>query len=422
MTPVVPQPGELFDGRYLLGEVIGSGGMGMVYAATRAPLLRTVAIKTPRPELAGDPDVQRRFRREATLAARFEHHPNIVRVLDFVAGDAAMYMVMEHVIGQRLGQMLVDEGALELPLVVTIVLQLLAAVGECHAQGIVHGDVKSDNVLVQRLADGTPLAKLFDFGLAHFAAGYAPPSGMISGTAEYIAPEVVHGIAATRAADIYACGIVLYELLAGRTPFAGDTSRDVLARQVSAPPVPLSWRCPELALPPALDDVIARALHKNPHARYESCAQLADALQTAVRDAPERPRDADVPAGYAPEGPTRDMAPRCSLIEGDVDAVVVAFLGRARALVEAHQLAAAISVLEQAASIVGDSPPTWRLQLALAGLYEGIGDRQAARDAAFDARLAAARHGSQIGCARANRFLVQLARRSERRAYCRSAR
>jgi serine/threonine-protein kinase len=406
--------GEVFAGRYVLGDVIGSGGMGIVYSATRAPLSRSVAVKIPRPELADDTDVQRRFRREAILASRFDH-PNIIRVLDF-GGDEPAYMAMERVIGQRLGQVLVAEGALPLSVAVTVVLQLLAAVGECHAQGIVHGDVKSDNVLVERLRDGKPLAKLFDFGLAQFASEYEATAGVVSGTPEYLAPEVVRGGRATSAADIYACGIVLYELLCGRTPFAGDTSRDVLEHQLETLPVPLAWRCPQLALPNAIDDVIARALHKDPQARYSTCQELASALVSAARDATPRPLDACVPAGYATDGPTRDMAPAAVPSVSDADGIVVAFLERARALVDTHRLAAAILALEEGIDLAGDTAPAWRLHLTLAGFQEGVGDAESARQAATEARARAARHGSQLGCARANRFLVQLSRRSHRRA------
>jgi serine/threonine protein kinase len=416
MTAYIAAParrGDVIGGRYVLGDVLGAGGMGVVYSATQSPLERTVAIKLPRPELARDPLMMRRFRREAILGSRLQHR-NIVRIFDFVTGDPT-YLVMEHVAGQRLGELLDAHGPLALETAVDLVTQVLAALTECHRQGIVHGDVKTDNVLVETLRDETRLAKLFDFGLARFAAERASAfDRVVSGTPEYLAPEVVRGGPPTAASDIYACGVILYELIAGETPFAADSSNEILTRQLGALPVPLTWRCPDLALPAVLDDIIARTLHKEPRGRYASCGQLADALAAAVRDAPPTRACAAVPRTFSSNAPTRDMEPMPRRVKADVDGVVVAYLARARELVDRHRLASAISELEAGLAVVGDAAPAWRLQLSLAALYEGVGNQEAARRAAVDARARAAAHASDVGSARAGRFLVQLSRRMTR--------
>lgn len=430
MTMLIRAParrGDVIAGRYVLGDVLGAGGMGVVYSALQLPLERTVAIKLPRPELADNPHMRRRFRREAILGSRIDHR-NIVRVLDFAAGDNT-YLVMEHVPGLRLGELIQEQGPLPVTDAASILLQLLAGLEEIHRHGIVHGDVKSDNVLVERLRDGSPHVRLFDFGLARFLRERATIfDQVVSGTPEYLAPEVIRGAPPTMAADIYGCGVMLYELITGDTPFAGGSSTEILARQLEAPIVPLSWRCPDLAIPESLDDVVHRALAKDPNARHGSCRELAIALADALREVPPRGATNEQRRSFSSDAPTCDMNPDIpeepvaeAILEADVDRVVVAYLDRARALVDKHRLATAISELEEAATLVGDANPAWRIQLTLAALYEGVGNREAARRAAIDARERAARNGSQIGTARASRFLVQLARRMSRPSCYRDA-
>jgi serine/threonine protein kinase len=371
--------------------------------------------------------MRRRFRREAILGSRLDHR-NIVRVFDFAAGDLT-YLVMEHVPGMRLGEVIEQQGPMAVDTAAEVVLQLLAGLDEVHRHGIVHGDVKSDNVLLETLRDGTPHVRLFDFGLARFLRERATVfDQVVSGTPEYLAPEVIRGAPPTMAADIYGCGVILYELITGDTPFAGGSSTEILARQLEAPIVPLSWRCPDLGIPPALDDLVHRTLAKDPNERFASCNELAIALAEARRDVPARGATGEQRRSFSSDAPTCDMDPEISedpvaeaIVEADVDRVVVAYLDRARALVEKHRLATAISELEEAAMLVGDASPAWRIQLTLAALYEGVGNREAARRAAVEARERAASSGSQIGAARASRFLVQLARRMTRPACYRDA-
>ena len=208
--------------------------------------------------------------------------------------------------------------------------------------------------------------------------------------------------------------MILYELITGDTPFAGGTSTEILARQLEAPIVPLSWRCPELGIPASLDESFIEHSRRIRTRGLPAADELAAALIDARREVPARGATNEQRRSFSSDAPTCDMDPDISrrsrwpeaILEADVDRVVVAYLDRARALVDKHRLATAISELEEAAMLVGDANPAWRIQLTLAALYEGVGNREAARRAAIDARARAAANGSQIGAARASRFLV----------------
>jgi serine/threonine protein kinase len=292
-------------GKYVLGDCIGSGGMGRVYRAHQPSLGRTVAIKVMHPALAQNPHVARHFRTEALAAAGIKH-PNSVAVLDHgETDDGTPFLVMELVEGTSLARMVREEAPLDPRRAVTLILQVLDALEEAHRVGVIHADVKSDNVLVEVTRDGHERAKLADFGLARIARepAFLDDADIISGTPEYMAPEIIEGAPPSRASDIYAAGALLYELLTGATPFAGGTQLDVMHRHANDVVVPPSLRVPELAIPRHVDNAVVTALSKLPARRFDSAAAFANALTSvaaqptqrrARRCVPNRPPPDDV--------------------------------------------------------------------------------------------------------------------------------
>jgi serine/threonine protein kinase len=364
------------DVDYLVGDVLGSGGMGIVYSATQLSLGRRVAIKLPRAELAADPRVLRRFRTEALAGGRLDHD-NIARVIDSGRGGAP-FLVMEYIAGTPLDEIVTKGGALELRVATNLCGQLLAALEEAHKAGIIHADVKSGNVLIETLESGELLARLIDFGLARFSTdANEPDDRLLSGTPEYLAPELVQGGPPTVASDLYAAGVVLYELLTGTTPFAGGTAGEIVARQVDDAVVPPSLRCPEQAI------------------RAPS--------ELSVGDSPQ------------PQAMRRAIAEAITACDGD--AIITSYLELVRLLIDGHQLAAAATELEYGIELLrplmalsSNPPALWRLQLCLAALYSGLSDPARARIAARRGLDDAIRAASVIGQDRARELLGRLAR------------
>lgn len=275
--------GTIVAGTYLLAEPLGSGGMGTVHRAEDLLLARPVAIKFLHHVMARDPRIAARFQVEALAAARLDH-PNAVAVLDHgETDDGIPFLVMEYVRGTTLRQLLV-EGCVTTDRVIPIVRQILAALGAAHVAGVVHADVKTENVLVQMPDE---LVKLVDFGLARVGLAAVPGSSrdareepFVAGTPEYMAPEIILGAPPTPASDLYAVGILLYELLTGATPYGGGRAIDIFTRHVQDDLVPPSVRYPELDISRALDAVLARALAKDPHHRFHDAEAFASALAT----------------------------------------------------------------------------------------------------------------------------------------------
>lgn len=297
-------PITLVGGKYVLGELLGEGGMGRVYLATQPALERTVAIKLVRDDLVADARVRGNFRREALAAARVSH-PSLVTVLDVgETDDGRPFLVMEYVRGRQLGE-LVRPRPPALRRACDLVAQLLDTLGEVHRAGVIHADVKSDNILLETAHDGHDRLRLIDFGLAWIDAERVPivcPDGerCISGTPEYLAPEVIRGGPATAASDLYAVGVIFYELLTGTTPFGGGSPGDILLRHLEEPVVPPSLRRPDRVIPRPIEDVIARALAKDPVARFVDADAFAAALARVTPPA-ARHECPDCGAVIAPE-------------------------------------------------------------------------------------------------------------------------
>lgn len=274
----LPWPGRARLGdRYRLEERIASGGAAVVWRAFDETLSRTVAIKLLHPHHATDEVVVERFEREAIAAAQLAH-PNVVRIYDTGVEDDLVFLVMEHVDGPSLRQVLRDLGQLDPTTVAALGEQTAAALGEAHAHGLVHRDVKPANILIA--ADGT--VKVTDFGIAKAldADATLTTPGTVVGTAAYVAPEQLEDGVVDARADVYALGVVLHECLTGRPAFSGDTPTATAALRLThdlLPPRRIRAEVPRL-----LDDVVVRATRRDPQERYSDGATLSAALAPQV--------------------------------------------------------------------------------------------------------------------------------------------
>ncbi len=282
-------------GSYLVGECLGVGGMGTVFTAYSSVLDAQVAVKFLHRCLSHDLRARRSFEAER-FAGQAVCHPDVVAVLDHgETRDGRPFIVLERVAGEPLGQRVARDGALAPARAIAVARNILGALAAIHDAGIVHADVKSDNVLVG-LDDHDPdRCKLIDLGLAEiqFSRDRELPrgaAGYLSGTPDYMAPEVIRGLGASFAGDLYAVGIILYELLVGRTPFGSGTMSEILRRHLDDDVVPPSLRCEGYDLPSSVDYVVLRALRKASYQRYTTARDFDAAL--ASIDAPRRPPSA----------------------------------------------------------------------------------------------------------------------------------
>ena len=282
--------GQLLDGRYRVGSWIARGGMATVYLGTDTKLDRTVALKVAHPELADDPEFVRRFTGEARAVARLSS-PNVVAVYDQGSDAGLLYLVMEYVPGRTLRELLRERGRLSPREALDIISGVLGGLAAAHQAGIVHRDVKPENVL---LGDGNTI-KVADFGLARAASRASHTrTGMIIGTAAYLAPEQVSRSASDARTDVYAAGVMLYELLTGAQPHTGDTPLAVAYKHVSDPVPAPSSVVP--GLPPPLDALVALAPRRDPDLRPADAGQFLNAITDVRRGLP-------IGAGAAPAAP-----------------------------------------------------------------------------------------------------------------------
>ncbi len=263
---------RVLNGRYRIDEPIGEGGMAVVYRGYDLVLNRPVAIKVLRGQFAADASFLRRFEREAQAAARLSH-PNIVSVYDVGRDDGTRYIVMEYVPGKTLKQLILERAPLPLDEAIHIVRQVAAALDYAHQHGLVHRDIKPQNILV----DERGFVKVTDFGIAKGLADVSlTEAGFGMGTVHYVSPEQARGEPATPASDVYALGLVLYEMLTGRLPFEADNPIGLAMQHVhEAPPPPRQFN-PHI--PPPVEAIILRALAKDPRQRFPSAGALAQAL------------------------------------------------------------------------------------------------------------------------------------------------
>ena len=269
-------PGDVFADRYEILAASGRGGMGLVYRARHLTLDKEVALKVLAANPTGDYEI--RFAREARALARLDH-PSCVRVLDHGQSEGIHYLVMEHLEGETLGE-LISEGRLPTKRAVKIASQLLFALAHAHEHGVIHRDVKPENVM---LVKGGTRAVLIDFGLASISdeAGLTG-NGMCFGSPSYLAPERLLGQPHDTRTDLYAFGVILYEMVAGVRPFHGESPRETMQLALHRPPRPI--RAVRRDIAPALERVISRALAKDPKRRFADAEEMLLALGDVPSD------------------------------------------------------------------------------------------------------------------------------------------
>jgi serine/threonine-protein kinase len=274
--------GELIADRYELEELVGTGGMSSVYRAHDKLLERDVALKVMHDQFKADGDYVERFRREARAVAQLSH-PSIVTVIDRGEQDGRQFIVFEYVDGENLKSLVERNGPLPEREAVELALQIARALGFAHENGLVHRDVKPQNVLL----NGDGAAKVTDFGIARSldVQGGLTQTGTVMGTSDYIAPEQARGQRVDAQSDVYSLGAVLYELLTGEVPFPGDNFVAVAMRHINEPPPSVRERRPDVS--PRLDAAIRRAMAKEPRDRFRSMGELCGELSAvlAVDDA-----------------------------------------------------------------------------------------------------------------------------------------
>ncbi len=278
--------GTVVDGRYEILSVIGEGGMGTVYEVRHKALGKRFALKALRKDLALDAEIAARFIQEAQTAAAVSH-PGLVEITDFGRLESGqVYFVMELLEGQSLAALLRTGGPLPAARGLNIVRQLVHALKAAHDASIVHRDLKPDNIHVSRGDGDADVVKIVDFGLAKvIGSSKLTRAGMVFGTPHYMSPEQAAGETVDHRADIYALGIVMYEMFTGKVPFEADSYMGVLTKHMYMAPAPPSELSPELKSTGALEDVILRCLQKRPTARYDDLAALLADLDRRLPEA-----------------------------------------------------------------------------------------------------------------------------------------
>ena len=363
-APDLRDPRTLIGGRYAiaLDSPLGAGGMCLVYRGQDTRTRREVAVKTLRLEYRGDPETRARFRREARLIA-FLAHPNVIRVVDFIDDRGTSWVVLEHVPGRTVKELVTETGALPVDTVAHLLNQAAAALDHLHAQGLVHLDVKPQNLLVTASGD----LKLIDFGLAQpMGRPQEAINGHTFGTLGYLAPEQLRGEPVDATADVYGLGAVVYELLTGAPPYpdaaSGEATNRLIRTRLSQMPLPPTIANPAAGLPAWVDDVVLWALALAPGARYGSAAAFARVFRAGTDG--EHPLPAPAPATLVevpgtiiePPAPPRPAPPGPAPASPDDEAppppsatavTVPTHIGRARHVAAAPRPATALAAVQR---------------------------------------------------------------------------
>ena len=286
VNPDDPLIGRTLPGGYVILELVGIGGMGRVYRAEQTNLGRTVAIKIIHPHLVGEENAAARFITEARAASRL-NHPNSVGVIDFgKTQDGQLYLVMEYLRGRDLARVAYEEGPLPFRRIVNVLRQVLAALSEAHHLGIIHRDLKPENIILEPMRTGGDFVKVVDFGLAKMRESSTQPSitspGIVCGTPEYMSPEQGRGDTIDARSDLYAVGVIFFQLLTGRLPFEAESPTQVVLMHISTQPPDPRKLAPERQIPTPLVDVLLMALAKEPQHRFSDADEFGEALADAL--------------------------------------------------------------------------------------------------------------------------------------------
>jgi serine/threonine-protein kinase len=316
--PVDPLLGQLVGNRYEICELLGVGGMGRVYRAVHVGLDRMVALKVIHPRQLANRAAVKRFMLEARAVSRLSH-PNVVAIHDFGGGSAAegeaLYLVMELLDGPSLGEVL-RGGALTIPRTVDILCQILGALQEAHHQGITHRDIKPENILLTPDRSGADQVKVIDFGVAKLQAGSSVTRpGEVVGTPRYMAPEQARGAPAGPAADLYAVGVLMFQMLTGQRAFNGRVAYEVIAQILSAPRPDPCAVAPERGIPGPLAEACMRAMAIAPDERFPTAEAFARAVVAGAAEVWSPARAAlFVPSALASERASRRTPPAASTL------------------------------------------------------------------------------------------------------------
>ncbi len=317
--------GTTVAGRYGVVDVLGEGGMGLVYEAVQEPVGRHVALKLMLPETTGAKDAQARFMREARVAAALSD-PCVATLYDFGAhSNGALYMAVERVSGQELLEVLQAEGRIAPERAVEWVLQVLGGLAEAHDAGLIHRDLKPENLMLSVDSLGRERVRMLDFGIARPVNpdeyDDVTRAGLVLGTPRYMSPEQATGQALDARSDLFSLGVVLYLALCGRLPIDSESELEVLRKVVEDPPAPL----PADVANPALRAAVMRSMAKRPSQRFQSAREMAEALRLAIEIEP--PETAEMKeVRVAPSLPAGSTGPDPRLLKGAIGVGALACL------------------------------------------------------------------------------------------------
>jgi serine/threonine protein kinase len=323
MRPKDPFIGRtILDGQFRIVQKIGTGGMGSVYKADQPAMNRMVAIKILHPKLVNRKDLTSRFRREARAMSQLTH-PNTTKVFMYgeLPEDGSLYIVMEMLEGKNLNQTVRRGGPMSAERAIPILVSVCGALEEAHHLGIVHRDMKPENIFICQQAGLKDYPKVLDFGLAKVTEAQMKPGsviltqeGMVFGTPEFMSPEQAQGKTLDARSDIYSLAVILYEALTGKLPFSARTPMEYIQKHVMEQPIPLNQRVEGKSFPAPLEGVINKALSKEPGDRYQTAAEFAEALQQSLEPDATTPPVSQVqpstpePAAVEPPTPAPPVA------------------------------------------------------------------------------------------------------------------
>jgi serine/threonine protein kinase len=285
-VPDDPYMGKLLDKKYQIDELLGIGGMGRVYKATQLALDKVVCVKVLRSGMMQDDTLVGRFHREARASSRL-NHPNSIAVTDFgqAQEDGSLYMVMEFVPGKDLGKVIREDRPIAEKRIIHIMDQVLSALADAHAAGIVHRDLKPENIMVTDLRGTKDFVKVLDFGIAKIQEAQTEPgltqAGMVCGTPEYMSPEQARGEELDARSDVYAAGVIIYQMVVGQIPFSAPTAMGIVTKHLTEAPVPPS-KMDSIKISPAMEAVILKSMSKNRDGRQKTALALQQELNQVL--------------------------------------------------------------------------------------------------------------------------------------------